>query len=67
MFNLETIICAIHNGNYENEVFLHLCTWMAQQKEKLESKTKHLEHQLNIIKKINQNKNEAIDALCELD
>lgn len=64
---LTEVIAEIHHHGYEADVYSHLCDFMASRFKALYSENCGLKAQMRAIKKINNGKNEAIDALCERD
>lgn len=63
--NLLEVLQEIKNKGYENDIIKVLLVDRLLYIEALEQKTYNLNACINVIKKLNQNKNEAIAALCD--
>jgi hypothetical protein len=65
--DIDAIVKAIHDGGYEEKLYRYLSNYLMYENERLCAENRRMSAQLNLIRAINQGKNEAIDALCERD
>lgn len=64
---LYEILKEIHKEGYEIDIYKHLSEWILVNNTALTNDNAALNACLRAIKKINNGKNNAIDALCERD
>ena len=62
---LEQILSEIHKGEYEIEAYEYLSRCLVRRVQLKDREALTLSAQLKAIQRINKNRNQAIDALCE--